>query len=105
MHIYHACFFSFFTWSLKMQEPEDITPIDTYVVEFVKALRKKKELSQQNIADYIGAHRTFVTNAENGKQRAKYNLTHINTLAFYLDMSPQDFLPKVAIDPKTGEKK
>ena len=88
-----------------MPKKEDITPIDTHVTDFVKQLRKEKELSQDDIAAYIGVHRTFVTNAENGKQRAKYNLTHINALAFFLDMSPQDFLPKVAIDPKSGEKK
>ena len=81
-----------------------ITPIDKYIIDFVKRLRLKKELSQEDIANMLSVHRTFVTNAENYKQHAKYNLTHINALAFYLDMSPQDFLPKVAIDPVPNTK-
>ena len=99
MQAYQEYFFCSFI-SDCLAKTETITPIDKYVIDSVKRLRLEKQLGQEAIAGMIGVHRTFITNAEAYRQRAKYNLTHINALAFYLDISPQDFLPKVAIDPR-----
>jgi transcriptional regulator with XRE-family HTH domain len=90
--------------SASLAKNKTITPIDRYVIEFVRDLRIKRELGQEDIAGMLGAKRTFISNVESRKHRAKYNLTHINALAFYLDMSPQDFLPKTAIDPVSDKK-
>ncbi len=76
-----------------------ITPIDMYIIDFVRRLRLEKKLGQEMIAAIIGTQRTFITNIESPNHPAKYNLTHINALAFYFDMSPRDFLPKDAFDP------
>ena len=82
-----------------MAKNESISPIDKHVINFVRGLRLEKKLGQEDIAGIINANRTFVTNIENPRHRAKYNLTHINALAFYFDMSPRDFLPKEPTDP------
>ena len=65
----------------------------------MRGLRLEKKLGQEDIAGIINANRTFVTNIESPKHRAKYNLTHINALAFHFDMSPRDFLPEEPTDP------
>ena len=89
----------FVPYYLSLKKSKTITPIDRYVISFVRALRIEKKLGQADIAAILNAKRNFITNVESPKHRAKYNLTHINTLAFYFDMSPQDFLPKEPIDP------
>ena len=76
-----------------MKEQEFITPIDQYVIDFVRKLRDEKNLRQQDIAAIIGVSREFIKDVENLKKRAKYNFRHINALAEYFDMSPKDFLP------------
>jgi transcriptional regulator with XRE-family HTH domain len=84
--------------------PEEITPIDWHVISFVKKIRLAKDITQEGLGDLLGVKRTFIASIESKKERAKYNLQHINTLAFYWDMSPQEFLPKEAIDPALSEK-
>lgn len=79
-----------------MQNLEFITPIDQYVIDFVKKLRKEKELTQQDIADIIGLSRGFVSDIENENRNSKYNIRHINALADYFGMSPRAFLPEKA---------
>lgn len=39
----------------------------------------------------------FIGNIENPKYSAKYNLNHINKLAFIFECSPKDFLPLKAL--------
>jgi len=80
---------------------DTINPIDKYVIDFVRSLRVEKNLAQADIAHIINVEKGFVGNIESPKYRAKYNLTHINALAYYFDMSPRDFLPEEAIDPAT----
>lgn len=77
-----------------MRLQESITPIDQFVIDFVRELRDRKGLRQQDIAAIIGVSREFVKDVENTKKRAKYNIRHINALADYLDLSPRDFLPE-----------
>lgn len=72
-----------------------ITEIDNFVILFVKELRTNKKLSQNDIAQIIGTTKSFVGNVESTKNRAKYNLDHINRLADYFGLSPREFLPEV----------
>lgn len=76
-----------------MQNQEHITPIDQYVIDYVKKLRLEKDLTQQDIANIIGISRGFVSDIESDNSRAKYNIRHINALADYFGISPKDFLP------------
>ncbi len=76
-----------------MQAQKEISLIDQYVIDFVRKLRDTSNLSQEEIGNIIGVTRTYITNVESRKHPAKYNLTHINLLAEYFDLSPRDFLP------------
>jgi len=77
-----------------MKDQEFITPIDQYVIDFVRKLRDDKTLTQKDIATIIGVTREFIKDIENTNKRAKYNIRHINSLADYFDMSPREFLPE-----------
>lgn len=77
-----------------MKEAENISLIDQHVIDFVWELRKKRNLTQDDIASILGLSRTYIASVENKKERAKYNLTHINALADYFGMSPKDFMPE-----------
>ncbi|MBO9567178.1 MAG: helix-turn-helix transcriptional regulator [Niastella sp.] len=76
-----------------MQNQEHITLIDQYVIDLVRELRTKKEMTQHDLAAAIGLSRSFVSDVESPKSRAKYNVRHINALADYFGMSPKDFMP------------
>jgi transcriptional regulator with XRE-family HTH domain len=80
-----------------MRDQENITPIDQYVIDFVRDLRTKKNLSQKDLADILQVSKSFVSSIESVNSRAKYNLGYINIIAEHFDMSPRDFLPTKAV--------
>lgn len=80
-----------------MNEKNDIAPIDQFVIDYVIKLRSQKKRNQQDIAAILNVGRTFITNVESPKSRAKYNLAHIAKLADHFGISPQEFLPKEPI--------
>lgn len=80
-----------------MSEPNNISPIEQYVIDYVIKLRKKHNLNQEDIATILDVKRTFITNVEGAKNRAKYNLTHINKLADHFGLSPKEFLPEKSL--------
>jgi transcriptional regulator with XRE-family HTH domain len=71
----------------------------------VRDLRKKENLSQEDIGNIIGKSKSFIGNIESLNNRAKYNLTHINLLADYFNLSPRNFLPENVILRKDKNKK
>ncbi|RYE50519.1 MAG: XRE family transcriptional regulator [Sphingobacteriales bacterium] len=77
-----------------MVENINITKIEQHVIDFVIRLRDKKKLNQEDIATILNVKRTFITNVESRKNRAKYNLSHIDKLADHFGISPKDFLPE-----------
>jgi len=79
-----------------MRDQEHITPIDQYVIDFIRELRIKKDISQKQLADILGVTKSYVSSIESNNSRAKYNLKYINIIADYYDMSPKDFMPKDA---------
>jgi len=88
-----------------MQDQEHISLIDQYVIDLVRELRDKKELTQQELADAIGLSRSFIRSIESPNSRAKYNVRHINALADYFGMSPREFLPEKAFPVDGVEEK
>lgn len=88
-----------------MRNQEYISPIDQYVIDFIRELRKEKNLTQRDIASIVGISRAFVSEIESKTSRAKYNIRHVNALADYLGMSPREFLPEKALPSDTTEKK
>ncbi len=80
-----------------MKTTELISQIDQYVIDFVLKLRTDNELSQTDIGNIIEVSRSYIADIENPKRKGKYNLTHINQLADYFNISPRDFLPAKAL--------
>jgi len=68
--------------------------IDQFVIDKVREIRLKKNISQAELADYIDLSRGFIGDVENPNHRAKYNLNHLNKIAIALDCSIRDFLPE-----------
>ena len=77
-----------------MRDQDHITPIDQYLIDFIRELRNKKDLTQDDLGNIIGISRSYISDIESTNSRAKYNLRHINSLADYFGMSPRDFLPE-----------
>ena len=71
-----------------------LTPIEQYVVDVVKKKRIERGYSQKDLADEMEKSLVFIGDIENPKERAKYNLNHINELAKIFKCSPKDFLPE-----------
>jgi transcriptional regulator with XRE-family HTH domain len=87
-------FFYILLW-LMLSVPH-ISTIEQHVIDFVTTLRIKNQLTQADIAVIIGVGRSFVNKVEDKKERAKYNLNHIDKLADHFGLSPKDFLPEKA---------
>jgi transcriptional regulator with XRE-family HTH domain len=79
-----------------MKDGINISPIEQHVIDFVIRLRNNNKLTQEDIATSLGVKRTFITNVESARNRAKYNLSHIDKLADHFGLSPKDFLPQDA---------
>jgi transcriptional regulator with XRE-family HTH domain len=77
-----------------MDDRINISPIEQYVIDYVRKLRDTNKLDQEDIATILGVKRSFITNVESAKNRAKYNLNHIDKLADHFGLSPRVFLPE-----------
>jgi transcriptional regulator with XRE-family HTH domain len=76
-----------------MKDQENISPIEQYVIDFIRNLRNNEGISQDGLANILGVGKSFISNVESLNQRAKYNLNHINALADYFNLAPAAFLP------------
>ena len=95
--MYYICKYYVILLSASMPGQEKITPIEQYVIDFVRKLRTERRLTQGDIGNIIGASQVFIANVESSNNRAKYNLSHINMLADHFGFSPRDFLPEKAL--------
>ncbi|MCW3091418.1 MAG: family transcriptional regulator [Ferruginibacter sp.] len=80
-----------------MKVQEHISPIEQYVIDFVRKLRSDKKITQEDIANILEVSRSYIGDIESPNTRAKYNMTHVNALADYFNMSPQAFFPEKAL--------
>lgn len=69
------------------------TKIEQFVIDKVKELRSKENMSQAKLADLLEVSKGFIGNVENSKKIEKYNLNHINELAIIFNCSVTDFFP------------
>jgi DNA-binding XRE family transcriptional regulator len=76
------------------------TKFESAVVDKVRAMRMKKNFSQDDIAAVIDTSRGFIGQVESPKSASKYNLNHLNKLADAMGCSPRDFIPEKYIDEK-----
>lgn len=77
-------------------ETWEITPIEQYVIDKVRDMRTEQGISQRELARLLDLTDGFIGKVETPKERAKYNLQHINDLAKVFKCSPKDFLPDKA---------
>lgn len=81
---------------------EHLSPLDVYVIDKVKALRKKgikgKYISQSELGRLLGFNNSFISHIE--MYRKKYSIETINLLAKIFKCSPKDFFPKKFIEDK-----
>ena len=70
-----------------------ISELDFYVINKVREIRAKKKISQVDLSIAMKIAEGAIGKIENPKERAKYNIRHINLLAKALGCSPKDFFP------------
>jgi transcriptional regulator with XRE-family HTH domain len=75
----------------------EISELDWFVINKVKELRIAKGISQVALSQKMELADGAVGKIENPKERAKYNIRHLNLLPKILDCLPSDLLPKKAL--------
>ena len=63
--------------------------IELFVIDRVRKLRYEEKMSQAKLADLLGVTKAFVGNVENENREEKYNLNHINELAYKREIESQ----------------
>lgn len=71
----------------------NISKIEQYVIDKVRAMRIEKGMSQRELADLLDMSNGFIAKVESPKMRAKYNLNHINAIAKIFKCPLSDILP------------
>lgn len=75
-----------------------LSPIEQYVIDVVKKKREERGWSQKDLAYEMNLSIGYIGDIESIKERAKFNLKHINELAKIFECSPKDFLPDKPLD-------
>ena len=68
--------------------------IDLYIINKVRELRVARNISQLKLSIALGLAEGAVSKIENPRQRAKYNIRHLNLLAKALKCNVSDLLPQ-----------
>ncbi|MCH3923439.1 MAG: helix-turn-helix domain-containing protein [Bacteroidales bacterium] len=70
------------------------TAIELYVIDKVKDLRHRENMSQIELSNRMGVATGFVGKVESSTSLSKYNLNHINKISEIFDISPRELLPE-----------
>lgn len=71
-----------------------ISELDFYLIERVRELRLRSNLSQVMLAHKLGVSEGYIGNIENPKQPAKYNIRMLSRIAIALELnSYMDLFP------------
>lgn len=68
--------------------------IELYITKKVKEMRLEQGMSQADLAFKLGVSYGFIGQVESKKFPSKYNIDHLDKLAFIFKCSPKDFLPE-----------
>lgn len=71
----------------------EISEIDLFLINRVRELRVLKRISQLKLSIALGLAEGAVSKIENPRQRAKYNIRHLNLIAKALKCNISDLLP------------
>jgi transcriptional regulator with XRE-family HTH domain len=69
------------------------TEFELAVIAKVTEIRLAKGISQSTLAEMLGLTSGFIGQIESPNSPSKYNLNHLNRLAYELDCSPKEFMP------------
>lgn len=98
-YIYDTIILFLWLLVLEMKVQQHISPIEQYVIDFVRKLRTDKQLTQYDIGNILEVSRSYIGDIESRNANGKYNMNHVNTLADHFNISPRDFFPQKAIPP------
>lgn len=71
-----------------------ITPIEQYIIDKVREMRIERGLSQRDLSRLLELTDGFIGKVETPKERAKYNIQHLNDIAKVFECSPKDLMPE-----------
>jgi transcriptional regulator with XRE-family HTH domain len=74
------------------------------VIDRVKAMRVKRDFTQDDLAYFLNTSRGFIGQVESPNSKSKYNLNHLNTLAAEMNCSPKDFMPEKPVSENSKSK-
>ncbi|MBW7888059.1 MAG: helix-turn-helix transcriptional regulator [Bacteroidetes bacterium] len=69
------------------------TEIELFVINKVRELRLKANLSQADLASKLDVTPGFIGKVESNNSPSKYNLNHISKLSKIFNIAPREFLP------------
>lgn len=69
------------------------TKFQLEVINLVKEIRIRQDLSQDDIADFLDVSRGYIGQIESVNSPSKYTLDQLNKLAVDMRCSPKDFIP------------
>lgn len=79
------------------------TDFELAVINRVKEIRTEKGLSQYDVSVILGTSSSFIGQVETSSNPSKYNLNHLNRLAYEWGCSPQSFIPAKPISEKNWD--
>lgn len=74
-------------------EKTHLAPIEQYVVDKVRKMRKQRGISQKALADLLDISHGFIGKIESPAYPSKWNIELLNEVAIILDCSIKDFFP------------
>ena len=70
------------------------TEIELFIINKVRELREREAIGQKKLSMELKLSSSYVGNAENPYNKAKYNLNHLNELAKIFDVPFSYFFPE-----------
>jgi len=75
-----------------MSKPKK-TKLELAIIDKVREMRLNKGFTQEYIAGLLGLATSFISQVESPNISSKYNLNHLNRLAYEMGCSLKDFMP------------
>ncbi len=69
------------------------TRFEIAVIDKVREIRLEKGFTQEYVAGLLGVATSFISQVESPGIASKYNLNHLNRLAYEFGCSIKDFMP------------
>ena len=82
------------------KEPKEIkkTEIELFIINKVRALREERNVGQKRLSMELKLSSSYIGNAENPYNKAKYNFNHINEIARFFNVPFSYFFPAAHLE-------